>query len=252
MTEDSAFKPQGGSPMTKITVAIVGALIGLILPIQLAFADGGATPGPLSELTAEWWQWAQSIPFDQNPQLDSSGQYCMVGQRGPIWFLAGVSGGGPATRTCSVPENKALFFPVINSFWNNTPSTNPDCGQSGENYDVKTLIYLIKTTGIDSAHDLSVTVDKKALDPKQIQHVLSVPFPTWFPADNVFGPVVCKGQPLPAGIYSPSMDDGYYVLLPPLKLGSHTLKFRGEYGSGTGSVLEDVTYDLTVVPVSLK
>ena len=55
--------------MTKTTAAIVGALIGLILPIQLAFADGGAAPGPLSELTGEWWQWAQSIPFDQNPQI---------------------------------------------------------------------------------------------------------------------------------------------------------------------------------------
>ena len=97
--------------MTKNTAAIVGALIGLILPMQLAFADGRAVPEPLSKLTAEWWQWAQSIPFDQNPQLDSSGQYCMVGQRGAIWFLAGVSGGGAASRACSVPENNALFSP---------------------------------------------------------------------------------------------------------------------------------------------
>jgi hypothetical protein len=34
--------------MTKTAAAIVGALIGLILPMQLAFADGGAVPGPLS------------------------------------------------------------------------------------------------------------------------------------------------------------------------------------------------------------
>jgi hypothetical protein len=239
--------------MNKITAILVGTVVGLILPMRLAFADGGAALGPLSELTAEWWQWAQSIPFDQNPQLDSSGQYCMVGQRGPIWFLAGFSGGGLAMRTCSVPENKALFFPLINSFWNNTPSTNPDCGQHGENYDVKKLISLIKMTGIDSAHDLSVTVDGQTLDQKKIQHVLSVPFPTWFPADNVFGANACgTGMPLPPGIYSPSMDDGYYVLLPPLKVGPHTLKFHGEYGSGNGLVSEDVTYDLTVVPVSLK
>lgn len=239
--------------MTKITAAVVTALIGLILPMQLALAGGGAAIGPLSELTGEWWQWAYSIPTGQNPQLDPTGQYCMVGQRGPIWFLAGVSGGGAEmTRACSVPEGKALFFPVINSFWNNTPSTNPDCGQSGENYDVRTLISYIKTTGIDSAHDLSVTVDGKVLDQKQIQHVLSLPFPTVFPADNVYGPDVCHGQPLPAGVYSPSMDDGYYVLLAPLKVGPHTLQFHGEYGSGPAPVLEDVTYNLTVVPVSLK
>ena|SRR5271166_644789 len=239
--------------MNKITATIIGAAVGLILPMQLAFADGGAAIGPLSELTGEWWQWALSIPSGQNPQTDGTGQYCMVGQRGPIWFLAGdfAPNGGIVTRACSVPEGKALFFPVINSFWNNTPSTNPDCGQSGENWDVKTLIFNIKTTGIDSTHDLSVTVDGKALDQKQIQHVLSLPFPTVFPADNVFGPNACgMGAPLPAGVYSPSMDDGYYVLLTPLKVGLHTLKFHGEYGSGP--VLEDVTYNLTVVPVSLK
>jgi hypothetical protein len=246
MTEDSAFQHQGGSPMTKTTAAIVGALIALILPIQLAFAGSGGAP-PLSELTGQWWQWAQSIPFEQNPQLDSSGQYCMVGQRGAIWFLAGVSGGGPASRACSVPENNALFFPVINSFFNNTPSITPDCGQEGENYDVKKLISLIKPF-IDAAQNLSVTVDGRALDKRQIQRVLSLPFPTWFPADNVFGPVACNGLPLPAGIYSPSMDDGYYVLLPPLKVGPHTLQFHAE----SGTFLQDVTYHLTVVPVSLK
>ena len=53
---------------------------------------------------------------------------------------------------------------------------------------------------------------------------------------------------LPAGIYSPSMDDGYHVLLSPLKAGPHTLQFHAE--SGTFS--QDVTYNLTVVPVSLK
>jgi hypothetical protein len=232
--------------MTKTTAAIVGALIGLILSMQLAFADGSAAPGPLSELTGEWWQWALSIPTDQNPQLDPTGQYCMVGQRGAMWFLAGVFGGGMATRTCSVPENNSLFFPVINSFNNNTPSVTPDCGQKGENYDVKKLISLIKPS-IDAAQNLSVTVDGRALDKKKLQRVLSLPFPTWFPADNVFGPA-CSGQPLPAGIYSPSMDDGYYVLLPPLKVGPHTLQFHAE--SGTFS--QTVTYDLTVVPVSLK
>ncbi len=230
--------------MTKTTAAIVGALIGLILPIQLAFADGGVAAGPLSELTGEWWQWALSIPNDQNPQIDASGQYCMVGQRGELWFLAGVFGGGTAKRDCSVPEGKPLFFPIINSFNNNTP----DCGQKGENFGVKKLISLI-TSSIDAAQNLSVTVDGKPLNRKHIQRVLSLPFPTWFPGDNIYGPDACgPGMPLPAGIYSPSMDDGYYVLLPPLKVGPHTLQFHAE----SGTFLQDVTYNLTVAPVSLK
>jgi hypothetical protein len=234
--------------MTKTTAFIVGALIGLTLPIQLAFAGGGAASGPLSELTGQWWQWALSIPADQNPQLDPTGQDCMVGQRGQLWFLAGVFNGGTATRTCSVPEGTTLFFPVINSFNNNTPDC-ANAGQNGENFDVRKLISLI-TPSIDAAQNLSVTVDHKPLNKKQIQRVLSLPFPTWFPADNVYGADACATKmPLPAGIYSPSMDDGYYVLLPPLKVGPpHTLQFHAE----SGTFVQDVTYNLTVVPVSLK
>src|SRR5271165_2523261 len=104
--------------MNKITATIIGAAVGLILPMQLAFADGGAAIGPLSELTGEWWQWALSIPSGQNPQTDGTGQYCMVGQRGPIWFLAGAFAGrgGLGTRACPVREGKAFFSQVKNPF----------------------------------------------------------------------------------------------------------------------------------------
>src|SRR3954454_15050615 len=36
-----------------------------------------------------------------------------VHQRGPVWFLGGVSPGGAAERRCSVPGGKALLFPII-------------------------------------------------------------------------------------------------------------------------------------------
>ncbi len=76
--------------MNKFTATIIGAAVGLILPMQLAFADSGAALGPLSELTGEWRQWSYSIPTTENPALDTTGQDCMVGQRGSVWFLAGV------------------------------------------------------------------------------------------------------------------------------------------------------------------
>lgn len=233
--------------MNKIIATVFGVVIGLILPAQLALADEDRSPF-LPALTGQWWEWALSIPTGQNPMLDTTGDDCMIGQRGGVWFLAGVfsANGGTVTRACSVPEDKALFFPVINSLNFNTP----DCGQGGENFSVRKLISLIKPL-IDAAQNLSVAVDGKALDKKQIQRVLSLPFVTALPADNVFGPDACgTATPLPAGIYSPSMDDGFYVLLPPLKPGSqpHTLRFHAE----SGTFVQDITYNLTVVPVSLK
>ena len=50
----------------------------------------------------------------------------MVGQSGSVWFLAGIFGGGSATRTCAVPAGKALYFPVLNSVNINAPNV---CGQ---------------------------------------------------------------------------------------------------------------------------
>ena len=95
---------------------ILSITVGLIVPIRGAFAQG-LPPGQLPTLTGEWWQWAMSIPTSVNPLLDTTGERCMIGQRGSIWFLTGVNGGGSATLICSVPEDAALFFLVINSFF---------------------------------------------------------------------------------------------------------------------------------------
>src|SRR6202043_2144227 len=100
---------------TRRFVAIIGIGLALMMPICTALAES------LEQLTAEWWQWALSIPTSINPQLDTTGGNCMVGQRGSVWFLAGIFGGGSATRTCAVPEGTVLFFPVINTVNINTP-----------------------------------------------------------------------------------------------------------------------------------
>src|SRR6266511_4357873 len=51
---------------------------------------------------AAWWAWVLSIPGDQNPNFDATGEFCHVGQDGPVWFVAG-NFGGVNTRTCTVP-----------------------------------------------------------------------------------------------------------------------------------------------------
>ena len=81
--------------ITKRFVAITGIGLALIMPINRAFAQSP------KQLSAEWQQWALSIPTAVNPLTDKTGQNAVVGQRGSIWFLAGVFNGGPATRTCS-------------------------------------------------------------------------------------------------------------------------------------------------------
>jgi hypothetical protein len=46
-----------------------------------------------TEWTARWWQWAFSIPVENNPVNDMTGANCAINQHGPVWFLAGTLGG---------------------------------------------------------------------------------------------------------------------------------------------------------------
>jgi hypothetical protein len=96
---------------------------------------------------------------------------------------------------------------------------------------------------IDTATRLSLHLDGKEI--KSFVRVKSVPFAVTLPSDNIFG-LSC----LPAGSYSPSIDDGYYALLPPLNLGNHTLHIQGQIPMQSFTL--DVTYHLTIVPVVLK
>ena len=108
---------------TKRLGAMIGIGLALMLPVNRAFSDDNSEF--FAKLTPEWWQWALSIPSIVNPQTDPTGDNAVVGQRGPIWFLAGVFGSGPASRSCFVPQGTALFFPVINAISFNSPGV---CG----------------------------------------------------------------------------------------------------------------------------
>jgi hypothetical protein len=233
----------------KCLFTIAGIVVGLMMPVKTAFADPDKLPpGQFPAFAAQWWQWALSIPTSVNPLLDTTGENCMVGQRDFVWFLGGVNGGGSATRTCSVPDDKTLFFPVVNSVNANSPNV---CGQDATNLSVKELRDSVKP-GIDGARNISVQVDGIAVKKNLLRREQSQVFDVALPEDNLFDkPCTDLGLGnVPAGIYSPAVDDGYYVALSPLKAGSHILHFHADNKDGT--VAQDVTYHLEVEAVSLK
>lgn len=214
--------------------------LGLAAQPDLASAESGG----FSSLSAQWWQWALSIPPSQNPLLDTTGEKCMVGQRGPTWFLAGVFGGDgtPITRTrnCTLPDNVSLFFPVVNSVNFNSPNI---CGFGPDDQSVAVL-RRDAAPFIDGSINLLVEVDGKPV--KHLRRVQSKVFALTLPEDNLFD-AFCA---VPAGVYSPSVDDGVYVHLGALKPGAHVVHIRAENPSA--SFFLDVTYMLNVEHVSLK
>lgn len=215
-----------------IMLVVLG--LGLLMPLNIASAE------PLKDLSGQWWQWIYSLPSSVNPNLDTTGADCVVGQRGDIWFLAG-NFGGAVTRTCSVPEGKVLFFPVVNSSFFNSPNT---CGQGPESFSAKQMRAAVAPF-IDGATNVSATLDGRPV--KNIQRVRSEVFEVSLPASNVYE---FFGVSCASGVYSPAIDDGYYVQLKPLGAGAHELNIHAEVPA-SGFVL-DVTYNLTVVPVTLK
>lgn len=191
------------------------------------------------EWSAQWWQFVLSIPDKENPLSDSTGAKCVVGQRGPVWFLVGTSGDPlPVHRFCSVPAGKALFFPILNGF-NANDITQHDS--------IATLRESVAALP-DSATNLSVTVDGHAIRHLEDKfRIRSNVFSITLPDENIFGVPATVACP-PSGTCSPAVDDGYYVMLKPLRVGNHTVHIIGT--TMTSNV--DVTYTLKVVPVDLR
>ncbi len=225
--------------MNKISGSIAAAVLALV-PVGITVAQ--TVPAPTPALAAQWWQWGVSIPTGQNPQLDPDGRYCMVGQRGSTWFLAGKFGGNTATRSCSVPEGTKLFFPIANAINFNTPNV---CGQTSTNLTVKNMRALSKST-IDGVDRLSLFVDGKNAR-NLVQRIQSPVFSVALPEKNIFDAECSSIGNVPAGVYSAAVDDGYYALLEPLPLGKHTISYHVE-----GNVAGDVKYNLNIVKILTK
>ena len=223
-----------------IRVGVLAAATGALIPAHAALAQSQA----YKDLAASWWQWALSIPASVNPLADQTGASCMIGQHGSDWFLAGTFGESTATRDCTLPADVNVFFPVANLVAFDTPNA---CGQ--DSTPIPASIYRdLAASFIDGVAELSVTLDDQPI--KGIHRTVSKVFAVALPQDNLFAAACAPFGGLPAGVYSPAVDDGYYVLLNPLAAGSHTLTIHAAHPSQ--GFLLDITYHLTVVPVATK
>jgi hypothetical protein len=178
---------------------------------------------------ALWNQWAYGTPADQNPLLDATGADCAVNQPVPgVFFLAGTIGGGPVTRTCTVPVGTAFLVPVLNaSFF----------AQATDPADQRTEAFVrSQVTCTENAPSLSLVVDGTALLNPQSFLEKSTLFSVDLPPNNIFG--------APAQVLSPSVDEGYYGFVEPLTPGSHVVHITSS--SAACGIAIDATYNLTV------
>ena len=189
---------------------------------------------PASHLATSWWQWALETPASENPLTDTTGQFAAVNQSGRVWFLAG-NPGGTTVRTITVPSGKALFFPIVNVF----DAEDGIAVGGGRLFFIPRPVQVARTfvsSVIATATGLSCEVDGTPLPITTANLEQSMPFSLHLPADNILG--------VPAGVYFPAVDSGYYVLLAPLLAGQHTIHWAGSITFFFLSL--DVTYNITV------
>jgi hypothetical protein len=187
----------------------------------------------VGEWSAGWYQWANSIPLDRNPIRDADGVFAGEGQSGPVFFLAGNSG-GETERTVRVPSGKLLLLPILNDFeW--IPATGDTCG---ELQDIARQA-LSRTTSLECEID-GVAVD----DLFDYREVPPTCFESEFPLNNIYS--------VPPGTYT-GATEGFYLMLEPIDPGaSHTVRFAAVVGDPLDPLFSlDVTYHLTSGPVIL-
>ena len=187
------------------------------------------------EWSAEWWKFVQSIPSSDNPFLHDD--KCEVGQSGPVWFLTGSWAQSPivATRHCTVPSGRYLFFPVVSVVADNVGFDPP-----------KTVDELRA-----GARELvnSHVGTKCWLDGKELQglgsvldspyRVVSPPFRYRASAGDLHG--------YPAWmLVDPVVSDGIFLMLEPLAAGRHTIRYTGS--SLTNPYSYDITFLIDIVP----
>ncbi len=218
---------------------VVVVILGIIFLFSAGFIHAADKVQPkihgktYGEWSALWMQWLESQGFA--PVGEQGDVDCSLGQKGPVWFLAG-TGGGTAERRCVVSTGKDLFFPLVNAWFNNLPDedtcANGPLGGPCTEEEKREILDGIMSDNIPGirACNLDVTVD-------------GVPalYSTFAIARTQSPTFLFQGD-------EEAVADGFWVMLH-LSEGDHELHFKGaicEIDTNIQIFSVDVVYELSV------
>jgi len=159
---------------------------------------------PLSHWIQRYWQWSRSFPKGETPADDSTGERCALGQSGPVFFLTGSSKSGMVSRTCVVPKDSYILIPLINVLAQVTPGKPADC---------EALMRPVRQVNASFAN-LYFALNGVVLQTPINYRGDSGCFELHDVSQNI------------AGLASGA---GYWVVLKPLNVGNHELRFGGTF-----------------------
>jgi hypothetical protein len=158
------------------------------------------------EWSAAWWQWTTFLPADKNPSNDNTGKYCAEGQTGPVWFL-GSTPSGASIRTCSVPSDRGILFPVI---------TNECSTSEYPQYKTESDLRKCAKEQQDKVTSFDASIDGRKIPDLQKYRTESPLFRLNLSKNNIFGTIAGPTN---------AVSDGIWLLLSPLPPGKHEIRF---------------------------
>jgi hypothetical protein len=221
--------------MKRLFVALFLALL-LALVVAIPTASGKRNAN-LANLTAEWWNWAASINPSPIEGSYNGGPRCEGEYVEGVFFLAAAGGTDPVRRTCTVPADTPIFFPVVNLVCSEAFGAAGQDPPDPEPYDTACVEPVTDET-VDPPSKFFATLDGEKLALRRI-------------ASGLFQwTIVFEDNPFPnfiPGTYESASDGLWVYLKEGLPPGKHRIVFGGRYrdtplGSFKGA---RVTYRLT-------
>ncbi len=246
-----------------VCVAFAGAVFADEFNPGVAPIESSAYGKTYEQWNNEWWQWILDQQSSGNPILDQTGVDAFNHQPDDhVFFLTGVFNvSGTVTRHVTIPPGKPLFFPLLNTEFDNGGCVDaqpcfPTEGATSLRQEAEDPINHFTT-------ELHASIDGARL--RNLFHYKVVGAPSFtinLPANG--SPACTPGDVFPTGAPCgnleqyfglgfpntgtfPAVAAGYYLMLEPLPIGNHTINFGGTFGNPINFTL-DVTYHLTVAP----
>jgi hypothetical protein len=285
LTNNRCLPTTNSKPNLAVVGAFVVAIACVFSPlIQKAQAQSTQTPWQnltQPQLSAVWWEWILSVRVSSSPWFDATGAQAATGQpyfsapggNGNLLFLIGtitiqqLQNGdvlGQATRTITIKQGTALFFPLINSEWDNIcgkPHLGGNCFSAEKFPNVLGVpdLQALAAASIDAVTTLNATITPTSKTFKRvgatsnvlISRLQSPPFAYSVPAsDNIYD---YFGIPGISGTVAPAVSDGYWSNIPgtganSLVPGYYVLQFGGSFpiNQQGNTFTEAITYRITV------
>jgi hypothetical protein len=176
------------------------------------------------ELASAWTNWLVKEPIATNPAFDVDGSLCGLNQEGDVWFLASTFD-GVADRTCEIPAGKGVFLSlggVFVSFAPEFPSAGDPCLAVGSSVE-QVRCDVNDDVPLAPSISFAVTIDGTPIEDLFAYRAQSEPGAFTLVVPD---PSFLTDLGLDAGNRYPTVADGYFLFLKPLKPGTHSLQLR--------------------------